>query len=87
LKNCCFFVIATTGASNNFWNEKLHFLRGIDTPNTLSPYEGGFQGKYFEQLSPKVEKSYIPLSPFFHSSQKCIFPSKFETLIAIPFLP
>jgi hypothetical protein len=65
LKNCRFFVIATTGASNNFWNEKLHFLRGLDTPNTHSTYEEGFQGKYFEQLSPKVEKSDIPLGPFF----------------------
>ncbi len=28
------FVTATTGASNNFGIEKLHFLRGVDTTNT-----------------------------------------------------
>jgi hypothetical protein len=82
-----FFVIATTGVSNDFDIEKLHFLRGLDIPNTPSTYEMGFYGKNFEQLSPEVEKVKFHLVPFFHSSQKCIFPSKFETLIATPFLP
>ncbi len=49
--------MATTEASNNFDIKKLHFLRGLDTPHTPSTYERGFQGKYFEQLSPKSEKS------------------------------
>jgi hypothetical protein len=35
------FVIATTGASNNFGIEKWHFLRGLDTPNTPNTYESG----------------------------------------------
>ncbi len=34
--------MATTEASNNFDIEKLHFLRGLDTPNTTSTYEKGF---------------------------------------------
>jgi hypothetical protein len=41
-KKMPFFVLATTGASNNFGIEKIHFLRGLDTPNTPSTYERGF---------------------------------------------
>jgi hypothetical protein len=37
-----FFVMATTGAFNNFDIEKLHFLRDLDTHNTPSTYERGF---------------------------------------------
>jgi hypothetical protein len=35
----------------------------------------------------KGKKVKFRLVPLFHSSQKCIFPSKFEKLIASPFLP
>ncbi len=83
----CLIVIATTGASNNFDIEKLYFLRGLDTPYPPALKKGASREKNFEQLSPKVEKSEILRSPFFHSSQKCIFPSKIETLIAGTFLP
>jgi hypothetical protein len=38
-KKLPFFVIATTGAFNNFGIEKLDFLRGLDTPNIPSTYE------------------------------------------------
>ncbi len=58
-------VITTIEAPNNFDIEKWHFLTGLDTPNTPSTLEMGVKGKYFEQLSPKVEKSEILLCLFF----------------------
>jgi hypothetical protein len=57
LKKLSFFVKAATGASSNFGIEKLHILGDLDTPNIPSAHEQCFLGKYFEQLSPKVEKS------------------------------